>query len=295
MTRSARRTELAAFLRSRRARVTPADVGIPPGLRRRLPGLRREEVAHLAGVSITWYTWLEQGRPINVGSQILDAIARTLRLDDAERDHLYRLAEVPLIPVTADADRITPTVQSILDSITGFPAAALNSRWDLLGWNASCAALWPRLTASDSSGNVLREMFETPECCRSFVNRDTGLPHMVASFRAAFAHHLQDPAWTTLIHELSSTSPEFAHLWSTHDVAAPPTQTMTYRHPATGDLSFTLTRLDLSAIPETFITIWTPVDDESRARMTRLLTHPEAPSPDHTHHPHPTDVVAENW
>src|SRR5512138_1463827 len=90
-----RRAELAAFLRSRRERITPADAGLPPGPRRRTPGLRREEVAQLAGVGVTWYTWLEQGRPINASVQVLDAIARTLRLDPAEREHLYRLGDVP--------------------------------------------------------------------------------------------------------------------------------------------------------------------------------------------------------
>lgn len=280
---SSRRTELASFLRSRRDRITPADVGMPPGLRRRTPGLRREEVAQLAGVSVTWYTWLEQGRPINVSGQILDAIARTLRLDDAERDHLYHLADVPISPVTTDAARITPTVQSILDSITGFPAAALNSRWDLLGWNNACAAAWPRLTAPDSSRNVLWEMFTTPECCRCFANRDIGLPQMVASFRAAFGQHLEDPAWTEQIRALSAASPEFARMWTTYDVAAPPSQTMTYRHAAVGELSFSMTRMDLTGTPETFITVWTPVDDESRHRMDWLLAHPDAPSIDHTH------------
>ncbi|WP_309234558.1 helix-turn-helix transcriptional regulator [Nocardia sp. XZ_19_385] len=282
-TLSARRTELASFLRSRRDRITPAAVGMPPGLRRRTPGLRREEVAQLAGVSITWYTWLEQGRPINVSGQVLDAIARTLQLDAAERDHLYRLAEVPIPEAPTTADRITPAVQAILDSITGFPAAALNSRWDLLGWNASCAAVWPRLTAPTSSRNVLWEMFTTRECCRCFVNRDIGLPHMVASFRAAFAQHLDDPAWTGLIRGLSTASPEFTRIWANHDVAAPPSQTMTYQHAAVGELSFTMTRMDLTATPETFVTVWTPVDDESRRRTDWLLAHPDAPSLDHTH------------
>lgn len=268
---SFRRTELASFLRSRRDRITPSDVGIPPGLRRRTPGLRREEVAQLSGVSVTWYTWLEQGRPIKVSDQILNAIARTLRLNDAERDHLYHLADVPVTPVTANAAPITPTVQSILDSMTGFPAAALNSRWDLLGWNASCAALWPGLTGPESSRNVLWELFVTPEDRRCFVNRTTGLPHMVASFRAAFGQHLDDPNWTELIHGLAAASPEFAHLWATHDVSAPPTQTMTYRHAAVGELSFTLTRLDIAATADTYLTVWTPVDDESRHRMDRLL------------------------
>ncbi len=280
---SPRRTELAAFLRSRRDRLTPAAAGIEPGLRRRTPGLRREEVAHLAGVSITWYTWLEQGRPINVGPQILDAIATTLCLDAAERAHLYRLAEVPIPAVATTTDTITPTLQAILDAITAFPAAAINTRWDLLGWNTAAAALWPRLTAPESSRNVLWEMFTTPECCRQFVNRDVGLPHMVASFRADFAHHLDDPAWTDLIRALATASPEFTRLWATHDVGAPPTQTMTYHHAAVGELSLSLTRMELPAMPETIVTVWTPVDEDSHRRMDQLLAHPEAPWLDHTH------------
>ncbi|GAB4586904.1 helix-turn-helix transcriptional regulator [Nocardia sp. IFM 10818] len=275
---SPRRTELAAFLRSRRDRLSPTQVGIAPGLRRRTPGLRREEVAGLAGVSITWYTWLEQGRPINVGAQILDAIAATLRLDAAERHHLYRLAEVPIPAVVTTAETITPTLQAILDAITEYPAAAINTRWDLLGCNRSAAALWPRLTAPGSSRNVLWELFTTPADRRCFVNRDAGLPHMVASFRADFANHLDDPAWTDLIRALATASPEFTRLWASHDVAAPPTQTMTYRHATVGDLSLTLTRMELPATPETIITVWTPVDDDSRHRMNRLRTHPETPA-----------------
>ncbi|MFG1791967.1 helix-turn-helix transcriptional regulator [Nocardia sp. NPDC049149] len=280
---SPRRTEIASFLRSRRDRITPREVGMAPGLRRKTPGLRREEVAQLAGVSVTWYTWLEQGRPINVSGQVLDAIARTLRLNAAERNHLYRLAEVSVPEVATSADTITPTVASILDAITDFPAAALNTRWDLLGWNAATAAVWPRLTAPDSSRNVLWEMFVTRECCRCFVNRDIGLPHMVASFRADFATHLDDPAWTDLIRGLATASPEFTSMWANHDVAAPPGQTMTYHHAAVGELSFSLTRMNLAATPETFITVWTPVDEASRRRMDWLLANPDAPSLDHTH------------
>src|SRR5947199_128186 len=110
-----RRGELAQFLRSRRARLSPADVGLAPGIRRRTPGLRREEVAQLAGVGVTWYTWLEQGRPINASVQILDAIARTLRLDQAERAHLYRLAEIPAVPDPAGPDELPSEIHAILD------------------------------------------------------------------------------------------------------------------------------------------------------------------------------------
>src|SRR5450432_573999 len=129
-----RRSELAAFLRSRRERITPQDVGLPPGLRRRTAGLRREEVAQLAGVGVTWYTWLEQGRRINASVQVLDAVARTLKLDQAEHQHLYRLADVP----DASADgappecpSITGDIQGILDGLSPLPATVMNERFDV--------------------------------------------------------------------------------------------------------------------------------------------------------------------
>src|SRR5215468_12284770 len=122
MDESERRQVLADFLRSRRARLAPSDVGLPPGLRRRTPGLRREEVAQLAGVGVTWYTWLEQGRSINASVAVLDAIARTLRLDRAEREHLYRLAEVPAVLEVAE-ECLEPEVQTILDGLDPMPAA----------------------------------------------------------------------------------------------------------------------------------------------------------------------------
>src|SRR6201999_1227766 len=133
-----RRSELAGFLRARRERLTPQEVGLPPGPRRRTPGLRREELALLAGVGVTWYTWLEQGRPINASVQVLDAIARTLRLDAVERGHLFRLAEVPgaagLIPAECTACPLPPAVQQILDAIP-YPANVTSERFDLLAWN----------------------------------------------------------------------------------------------------------------------------------------------------------------
>src|SRR3954453_7595027 len=112
-----RRHELAAFLRSRRARVTPEDVGLPGGSRRRTPGLRREEVAQLAGVGVTWYTWLEQGRPIKASVQVLDAVSRTLRLDPTEHEHLYRLADVPAVPSTTVTKEAGPEIRTIIDAM----------------------------------------------------------------------------------------------------------------------------------------------------------------------------------
>src|SRR3954467_1643669 len=133
----ARREELASFLRTRRERVTPAEVGLAPGVRRRTPGLRREEVAQLAGVGVTWYTWLEQGRPINASVQVLDAIARVLRLGKAECWHLYPRAEVPGIPVPTATETLPPDVLRVLDALDPSPACIYNGKYDLIACNES--------------------------------------------------------------------------------------------------------------------------------------------------------------
>jgi transcriptional regulator with XRE-family HTH domain len=136
-----RRAELAQFLRARRERLSPEQVGLPPGPRRRTPGLRREELALLAGVGITWYTWLEQGRPINASMQVLDAVARTLRLDLAEREHLYRLAEATPLRTFVDSAVVPTVVLDILSSFSPCPAVLVNGRFDVLESNDGHQAL----------------------------------------------------------------------------------------------------------------------------------------------------------
>ena len=281
------RPELAAFLRSRRARITPQDVGLPPGLRRRTPGLRREEVAQLAGVGVTWYTWLEQGRPINASPQILDAVARTLRLDDAERAHLYRLSGVsPEAPAAAGEERVEPAVRAVLDAMATVPAAIFTSRYDLLAHNTAYAAMWPGVTGiAPGERNLLWSSAVTPGCCSSFVNRDTELPQMVATFRAAFARHLGEPEWTGLIRRLSAASPDFARLWAEHDVAHPATRVKVFRHAAVGEVSFSVVNFGVTGLPEARMAVYTPVDGPSRERMDWLLAHPDAAPVDHVHQP----------
>jgi transcriptional regulator with XRE-family HTH domain len=215
----ARREELAAFLRSRRERVTPAEVGLAPGSRRRTPGLRREEVAQLAGVGVTWYTWLEQGRPINASVQVLDAIAGVLRLGPAERWHLYRLAELPGIPVPASSDTVSSEVVRVLDALDPSPACVYNGRYDLLACNESYAALFPYLVeACGIERNALWQMYAgpsspvtDPEVCRS----------MIATLRTNYANHVGEPEWTALIETLCAANAEFATLWAQHPIAEP--------------------------------------------------------------------------
>ncbi|MES9609222.1 MULTISPECIES: helix-turn-helix transcriptional regulator [Actinomadura] len=279
-----RRTELAAFLRSRRERISPEDVGMPPGPRRRTPGLRREEVAQLAGVGVTWYTWLEQGRPINASTQVLDAVARTLRLDGAEREHLYRLADVPDAAVEEQAESLPEDVQGILDALVPLPAAVVNARSDILAWNAAFAAIFPHLVnAPPCERNTLWKMFTLPPCCNPIVNlEDTASDH-VAVFRHRYSRHLDEPGWKDLVRRLQAASPLFARLWASHDVALPGPSAKVFRHSAVGEIRTRTTSMDITASPNARLVAYTPADEESRDRIGRLLADPGAAATDHRH------------
>ncbi|MGE5290052.1 MAG: helix-turn-helix transcriptional regulator [Micromonosporaceae bacterium] len=268
---SARRSDLAAFLRSRRARISPEDVQLPAGPRRRTPGLRREEVAQLSGVGVTWYTWLEQGRPINASVQVLDAVARTLRLDWAEREHLYRLADVPAVAAPDAGQSLRPEVKTILDGLVPFPAHVINERFDLLEWNRAYAALFPSFVrAPIQRRNVLWQCFTVPGCCNQYVNRDANLPRMVALLRASYGRHVGDPAWTEFVRRLSCESAEFARMWETHDVAEPGTQIKVFRHAAFGEIRLSATSMAVLATAETRMYVYTPADDASGDILERL-------------------------
>ncbi|MCC5578775.1 helix-turn-helix domain-containing protein [Microtetraspora sp. AC03309] len=280
----ARRSQLGAFLRSRRERIAPQDVGLPPGLRRRTPGLRREEVAQLAGVGVTWYTWLEQGRPINASVQVLDAIARTLRLDAAELEHLYRLADLPEVPESEADHCIAAEVRTILDNLDPLAAGVYNSRYDLLAWNATYALLFANLVRQPPERrNALWQIFTAPDCCNPVVNRGAELPQMVGSLRAAYARHMGEPAWTGFVRRLSAESPDFAAMWATHDVARQGSRMKIFQHSAVGLIRMTSTSLALSSLPETRIVVYTPLDEESGARVARLGTFRAALVVDHAH------------
>lgn len=267
-----RRPELAAFLRTRRARVTPADVGMPPGFRRRTPGLRREEVAQLSGVGVTWYTWLEQGRPINASAQVLDAVARTLRLDPPEREHLYRLAEVPFEPVPERLTRsVGPEVQNIIDALDPLMAVVYSSRYDVLATNAAYRALFlvPE-TVRIGVPNVLWTLFTLPEEACPVVYRDRELPLMVATLRSWYGRHVGEPAWEGFISGLSEASPYFARLWASGEVIPPGPRVKTFRHEAVGELRMASQSLQIDGMPECRIVVYTPEDEEARAKVGLL-------------------------
>ncbi|MYS81008.1 helix-turn-helix transcriptional regulator [Embleya scabrispora] len=271
---ASRRTELGAFLRSRRERRTPEDVGLPPGLRRRTPGLRREEVAMLAGVGVTWYTWLEQGRPINASVQVLDAVARTLGLDPAERTHLYRLAQVSWEIEAQAATTLPVEIQEILDGLVPNPTAVYNARYDVLAWNTAYHKVFPGLVEQPlNERNVIWATFMSPDECNPFLDREFEEPRMVAELQASFARHVGEPEWESFVQRLASCSPRFARLWARREVGSGNRHIKRIVHNQLGRMDFAGTRLGLS-VPETRMVVYTPADDETRERMAELMAMP---------------------
>lgn len=264
-----RRRELAAFLRSRRERLSPAEVGLPAGGRRRTPGLRREEVASLAGVGMTWYTWLEQGRDINASEAVLDAVARTLLLDAHERDHLFTLAGVAPPPAPEDAG-ITPELRAVLDRLEPFPAFVSNARYDLLAYNHAYQAVIGDLDAlPPEERNSLWLMFTKHTTSKCFVDGAESKPRLVAQLRSAMAEHVADPAWKCLVRRLREASPEFEALWQRHDVAPPENATKRLLHPDYGLLQFNYVNTWLAPRIGLRLVVYVPADDATAAAATR--------------------------
>jgi transcriptional regulator with XRE-family HTH domain len=266
-----RRRELADFLRSRRERIAPEDVGLPPAPRRRTPGLRREEVATLAGVGVTWYTWLEQGRDINASPQVLAAVARTLLLDPHERDHLFRLADAPDSSGQADCTSLTPTAQVLLDKLDPFPACIRNARYDVLAYNQAYDLLiGPLGDLPFEERNSLWRIFTVQSCRAATLDWEEGTRRMVAEYRAAMAGHVAEPAWKCLVARLTKASPEFTELWERHEVASPENLTKRYLHPEVGLLKLNYTHLWLGQRLGTRMTTYSPADDQTAERLREL-------------------------
>ena len=267
-----RRHELATFLRSRRERITPDDVGLPPGSRRRTPGLRREEVAQLAGVGVTWYTWLEQGRDINASAQVLEAVARTLRMDHQERLHLFRLAGIAPLAADTDCAMLPGHLQDVLDQLDPFPAVVTSSRFDVLAYNRAYNFLVDdidRIPADER--NLVWLFFTHPAWLRVCDGWDAAGNHLVAQLRASMATHLDDPLWTELVDRLLAASPEFAERWDRHDVTAASMAVKRFRNQTVGELRLNPTKLWLGRAGVAQLTTYSPADAETQARLERLV------------------------
>ncbi|HEY1917520.1 MAG TPA: helix-turn-helix transcriptional regulator [Streptosporangiaceae bacterium] len=266
-----RRQELGAFLRSRREAITPAQVGLPQGGRRRTPGLRREEVAYLAAVGVTWYTWLEQGRDITVSGQVLEAISRVLMLDPDERSHLFTLAGGGEQEMQKECQSLLPSIQVILDQLDPFPACVLNARFHILAFNRAYGELIVDLAAlSFEARNTLLLCFTNPQWRAAIVDWEESAGRMVANLRAAMAEHVAEPAWKTLVGRLIAVSSEFAVMWERHEVRGPENRTKHLINPKVGLLHLDYTNLWAGPRLGTRLVTYTPADPETQTCLEKL-------------------------
>jgi transcriptional regulator with XRE-family HTH domain len=268
-----RRDELSAFLRSRRARITPSDVGLPDdGSRRRTPGLRREELAVLAGVGVSWYTWLEQGREINASPQVLDAIARALRLDAAERATLYALAreELPL-PDSDEEPEPFDELIALVDALHPHPAYLLGPLTRVLAINRAGEAVlggFDHLPPEHRS-MLYRWFIDYAPAERPGSWESTGR-NIVARFRAEHARHAGEAEYEDLIAQLRAHSPEFEAWWEAHDVADRQRGTKTVEHPTLGTLHFCHAQTIPTGAPDLRLTVYAPADEATRKTLAAL-------------------------
>lgn len=244
--------ELGAFLRARRARVRPADVGLPagPGLRR-TPGLRREELAALSGVSIDYYTRIEQGKETNPSSEVLDALAAALLLDEDSHDHLYKVANQAARrsrPARRSPDRsVRPAVGLLLDSVRPFPAYVLNRISDVLAANPEALALFAGLSEwPEERRNTIRYLFRHPTARALFLDWEQAASTGVANLRAVLGDDPDAPGLADLVDELTAESPEFVQMWRRYDVEPRRSSAKRFRHPAVGTMTLTHEVLRLS-------------------------------------------------
>ncbi|GAA3105147.1 helix-turn-helix transcriptional regulator [Streptosporangium carneum] len=283
------RDEIRDFLASRRARITPQQAGLVPGARRRVPGLRREEVAVLAGVSTDWYTRLEKGHISGVSEDVLNAVARALQLDDAERAHLFDLAHAasPRPPTRRPVHTVRPGLQRVLDVMTDAPAFIRNGRMDILATNQLGRAMyWPVFQsvrpgpgqeplrtrqAGPAPANIARFQFLDPAGPAFFPDWDTAADTIVALLRTEAGRDPYNSDLTHLIGELSTRSDDFRSRWARHDVRLHHAGTKTFHHPAVGDLTLDYESMDLHADPGLNLTVYTAAPDTPSHDALRLL------------------------
>jgi len=270
-----RRAELSEFLRTRRARLKPEDVGLPDfGRHRRVPGLRREELAQLAGVSVAYYTRLEQGNGRNVSAEVLDAIARALRLSDAEHAHLTHLAKPKQQKKkqTARAEQVRGALGQLLDAMDGVPAYITGRRSDILVWNRMAAAVfgdWSELPPQER--NWARLVFLRPEYRDLFMEWDQKAYDMVSFLRMDAGCHPDDPRLAALVGELSVKSEDFRRLWATHDVKEKSYGVKHLMHPLVGELTLNFESFRLADGTDQALITYSAEPGSPSAEALRLL------------------------
>ncbi|UFR01758.1 helix-turn-helix transcriptional regulator [Streptomyces sp. Go40/10] len=268
--------ELGAFLRAHRALLKPEDVGLPPTSRRRTPGLRREEVASLSGVSIAWYTWLEQGR-VTASRQVLESVGRALRLDDAEMRHVLRLAGYYEPEASPARGPVNGAVQPMLDSWPVSPAVLLDRNFDLVAWNAAWSAVWGEPSAVSADRRNLMWFMAADERLRGAL-RDSDWEPLAMSvfqhFRAQAGRVPSDERIAALYGRLAADVPELSHWWSCHSVGELTSRVVTATPVGSEPIRMSLSSLRPVDDPASLILLFTPESQDDGARVSALVNRP---------------------
>ena len=270
------RRQLIDFLKGCRARLSPTQVGLPDTNRRRTPGLRREDVAALAGVSVTWYTWLEQGRKIQVSADVLERVCMTLRMTADEREYLFALVQHrPAPPASTRTAEVSPTLARMLDAIA-VPALVMTARWDVIAWNRLTTQVlrhYERLAPEER--NLLRILLvDDTAYQRDPVTYETMARRVLSKFRVDYSQTPDDPAFEELINELAERCPIFRRLWNSPEVLGR-SEAVAY-HPQHGGITLEHSSYVPEGNPTLRVVIFVPYDEQSAAKVRALREEREA-------------------
>ncbi|MGH9275087.1 MAG: helix-turn-helix transcriptional regulator, partial [Acidimicrobiales bacterium] len=266
-----RSKELGEFLRSRRERATPSDLGAQRSGRRRAPGLRREEVAASAGVTVSWLARLEQGRANAVSAQVLQALARALRLDATESEHLFALGGLRVDHQETAPTDVTAAMDALLTALDPNPAYVLDRAWNVIAWNRAEEALFPGIAEDGAARNLLELVFGDFGLQTLMADHDEEAARLVSQFRAHRTAWPDDPAIAAVVARLQTASTDFARRWAAHDVAPFATTRRLFDHPLAGRLELDHHRLELLEQPGTMLVLYVDVPGtDSIARLTAV-------------------------
>ncbi|PAW38174.1 transcriptional regulator [Bacillus toyonensis] len=276
MNNKTRLEALSAFLKAKRAQISPESVGLSAGNRRRTPGLRREEVAQLAGVSTTWYTWLEQGRDIKVSTIVLDCISKALQLNNDETDYLYDLAFETNLEITSpkkDQSKLSPSLIRILDELTYCPTIITDRHCHIVGWNPAAAYVFLDFEQiPNDQRNLIRLVFSRKELKALAVNWEHFVKGFLAIFRTYYGRYLDDEWYSQFIKEMSHSHSEFQDLWQESQVSKAPDMIIEFRHAKAGKMLFNLTSLQVQGDMDLRCSIYTPVEEtDTENKLKRLM------------------------
>lgn len=274
MTDNKQRSELANFLRIRRNQLSPTDMGLPHTARRKTAGLRREEVAHLAGVGVTWYTWLEQGRDIHVSTQVLDSLAQTLKLTPAEKAHLFLLAgQISSSYPVPQQEYVSPFLHRFLESIGTNPAYITGRRWDVLAWNrAACQLIADFAAMPLEERNIMHLIFTNKEYRHRIADWESVAQRALAQFRANSSWYHDDAQLSSLIMDLQQRSSEFARWWSHHEVQIRQDGHKEFFHPFAGSLMFEHSTFQIENSPGLQMVVYLPACEDTARKLEQLTT-----------------------